>query len=90
KTTLKPDVVAVDGGELYAIEVKSTNRSEVHVPREQVERLLEFTKMFVVKCPSCGRAIRPKPVIAVRFLGRGWVLKEVDEQTGSIVIKTGG
>ncbi|MEN3048345.1 MAG: hypothetical protein ABDH63_06160 [Candidatus Caldarchaeales archaeon] len=90
KTTLKPDVLAVDGGELFAIEVKSTNGDEVHVPREQVERLLEFTKVFVVRCPSCGLAIRPKPVIAVRFLGRGWVLREVDERTGSIVIRASG
>ncbi|MCS7117931.1 MAG: hypothetical protein NZ957_03995 [Thaumarchaeota archaeon] len=89
KSTLKPDVLAVDGGELYAIEVKSTNGEEVIVPGEQVERLLEFSRMFVVKCPSCGHQIRPRPVIAVRFLRRGWVLREVDERQGSLLIKAG-
>ncbi|MCS7094365.1 MAG: hypothetical protein NZ988_00960 [Thaumarchaeota archaeon] len=89
KSTLKPDVLAVDGGELYAIEVKSTNREEVIVPKEQVERLLEFSKMFVVRCPSCGHQIRPRPVIAVRFLRRGWVLRSVDELQGSLIIRAG-
>jgi len=65
KLSLKPDVLAVDNGELCAIEVKSTNKKEVYIPREQLERLLAFSRLFVVRCPSCGHEIRPKPIIAV-------------------------
>jgi Holliday junction resolvase len=76
KLSLKPDVLAVDNGELCAIEVKSTNK------------LLAFTELFVVRCPSCGHEIRPKPMIAVRFLGRGWVVKEVSEVKEGMTVRS--
>jgi Holliday junction resolvase len=88
KLSLKPDVLAVDNGELCAIEVKSTNKREVYIPREQLERLLAFTELFVVLCPSCGHEIRPKPMIAVRFLGRGWVIKEVSEVKEGMTVRS--
>jgi Holliday junction resolvase len=88
KLSLKPDVLAVDNGELCAIEVKSTNKKEVYIPREQLERLLAFTELFVVRCPSCGQEIRPKPMIAVRFLGRGWVVKDVSEVREGMTVRS--
>lgn len=85
--TIKPDILAVDDGELYAIEVKSTNREEVYIPAEQLERLVSFSRLFEVKCPSCGERIRPRPVVAVRFLGRRWVFREVERIDEPMVIK---
>lgn len=87
KLSVKPDVLAVDGGELFAIEVKSTNKKEVYIGRDQLERLLTFTRLFVVRCPSCGQEIRPKPLVAVRFLGRGWVIREVGEVREGITVR---
>jgi Holliday junction resolvase len=75
--TYKPDLLAVDDGELCALEVKSTNRDRIYVRPEQLERLLGFVELFRVKCPHCGGTFTPKPILAVRFLGRGWVFQEV-------------
>ncbi|MCS7125522.1 MAG: Holliday junction resolvase Hjc [Aigarchaeota archaeon] len=84
----KPDIVAVDNGELLAIEVKSSRKKYVMLNSEQVGRLLEFSKRFVVKCPSCGGEIKPKPVLAVRFLNKGWRFIEIPRDwEGSIVVK---
>lgn len=87
---IKPDLLAVDGGELYAIEVKTTMGREVYVPEEQVKRLRAFAELFQVKCPSCGNVIKPKPVVAVRFLNRGWIFTEVDGSENSIVVRYHG
>ncbi|MEM4199323.1 MAG: hypothetical protein QW234_03315 [Nitrososphaerota archaeon] len=75
--TYKPDLLVVEAGELYALEVKSTNRDSIYVRPDQLERLLKFTELFRVKCPHCGGEFNPKPVLAVRFLGRGWVFQEI-------------
>jgi len=64
----KPDIIAVDDGELLAIEVKSSNKSYIALNEAQVRRLLEFCERFVVKCPRCGEEIRPKPILAARFV----------------------
>ncbi|MEM0442764.1 MAG: hypothetical protein QXX19_01320 [Candidatus Caldarchaeum sp.] len=68
----KPDMLAVDGGELIAVEVKSSSKSYAMLNSEQVSRLMEFVKKFEVKCPHCGERIHPRPVAAIRFVGRGW------------------
>ncbi|MCS6784607.1 MAG: hypothetical protein RMI43_00390 [Candidatus Caldarchaeum sp.] len=68
----KPDIIAVDKGELLAIEVKSSNKAYAAFSTEQVKRLKDFTERFEISCPHCGGKIRPKPVAAVRFVGRGW------------------
>ena len=84
----KPDVIAVDSGELLAIEVKSTNKSYVLLNSSQVERLLEFCKLFIVRCPQCGAEIRPKPIIAARFLNREWNFTEIPlNWRGSIMLR---
>ncbi len=75
--TYKPDLLVVEDGELYAIEVKSTNRASIYVRPDQLERLLRFTELFRIRCPHCGGEFNPKPVLAVRFLGRGWIFREV-------------
>lgn len=84
---IKPDILAVDDGELYAIEVKSTTREFMYVKPEQLSRLVSFSRLFEIKCRECGHKISPRPVLAVRFLGRGWVFKEIDDPTKPIFIK---
>ncbi|MEM0440748.1 MAG: hypothetical protein QW463_03985 [Candidatus Caldarchaeum sp.] len=68
----KPDVIAVDQGELLAIEVKSSSKNYASLSAEQVRRLREFGERFEVKCPHCGGTFKPRQVVAVRFVGRGW------------------
>jgi Holliday junction resolvase len=84
---IKPDILAVDDGELYAIEVKSTNREFLYVKPEQLSRLVTFSRLFEVRCRECGHKINPRPVLAIRFLGRGWVFREVEDPTKPIFIR---
>lgn len=84
----KPDIIATDDGELLAIEVKSTRKKYVMLNKDQVSRLLEFCRRFTVKCPKCGVKIKPKPILAVRFLNRGWRFIEVPEDwSGPIIVR---
>jgi len=84
----KPDIIAVDDGELLAIEVKSSNKSYIALNEAQVKRLLEFCERFVVRCPRCGEEIRPKPILAARFLGKEWRFVEIPpDWEGVIVVK---
>ncbi|MEM2547982.1 MAG: Holliday junction resolvase Hjc [Nitrososphaerota archaeon] len=84
----KPDIIATDNGELLAIEVKSTRKKYVILNQDQVGRLLEFCRRFVVKCPNCDEEIKPKPILAVRFLNRGWRFIEVPHDwDGSIIVR---
>ncbi len=73
----KPDIIAVDHGELLAIEVKSSSKRYAMLEVEQVKRLKDFSKRFRIKCPHCGGEFHPKPVVAIRFLGRGWRFLEL-------------
>ncbi|MEM4239332.1 MAG: hypothetical protein QXP49_06480, partial [Nitrososphaerota archaeon] len=61
--TFKPDLLVVEAGELYAIEVKSTNRDSIYVRPEQLERLRRFAELFRVKCPHCEKEFGPRPVL---------------------------
>jgi len=84
----KPDIIAVDSGELLAIEVKSSNKPYVILNSIQVRRLLDFCHLFVVRCPHCGAEIRPKPILAARFLGREWRFVEIPmDWKGPIMLK---
>lgn len=84
----KPDIIATDDGELLAIEVKSTRKKYVILNQDQVGRLLEFCRRFIVKCPNCNKEIKPKPILAVRFIDRGWRFIEIPQDwNGSIIVK---
>ena len=84
----KPDIIAVDSGELLAIEVKSSNKPYVVLNAAQVKRLLDFCNSFVIRCPHCGAEIRPKPILAARFLGKEWRFVEIPmDWEGSIIVK---
>lgn len=84
----KPDIIAVDDGELLAIEVKSSSKPYVVLNAVQVKRLLDFCNLFVVKCPHCGAEVRPKPILAARFLGKEWRFVEIPmDWKGSIILK---
>ena len=76
----KPDIIAVDHGELLAIEVKSSNKNYAMLDKEQIERLLTFVERFTVRCPHCSRFFNPRPVFAIRFLGRGWRFVEINKE----------
>jgi len=85
---VKPDIIAVDDGELLAIEVKSSRKNYVMLNKDQLKRLTEFCRRFVVRCPECGKEIKPKPILAVRFLNKGWRFIEVPEDwDGPIIVK---
>lgn len=87
----KPDIIAVDSGELLAIEVKSSNKPYVILNSSQVERLLAFCNRFVVRCPHCGAEIKPKPILAARFLNREWSFAEIPMNwKGSIILRKSG
>ncbi|MEM1945371.1 MAG: hypothetical protein QW756_01480 [Nitrososphaerota archaeon] len=88
----KPDIIAVDHGELLAIEVKSSNRNYAMLEVEQVRRLKEFSKRFKITCPHCNREFNPKPVVAIRFLGRGWryVILPLDSEDRRLVLRWDG
>ncbi len=84
----KPDIIAVDEGELLAIEVKSSNKSYVALNSSQVRRLLDFCRFFVVRCPHCGAEIKPKPILAARFLRKEWRFVEIPmDWEGSIILR---
>lgn len=73
----KPDIIAVDDGELLAIETKTSRKDYVMLNKNQAERLTSFCESFAVRCPFCGRSFSPKAVLAARFLNRGWKFVEV-------------
>ncbi|MEM2237135.1 MAG: hypothetical protein QXU87_01065 [Candidatus Caldarchaeum sp.] len=77
----KPDIVAVDGGEFLAVEVKSSGKPYALLTAEQVARLMEFVQRFEIKCPHCGKRFNPKPVAAIRFVGRGWRFIDLSKHT---------
>lgn len=73
KRTRYPDLVAIMKGTVLAFEVKTTrNPSTIYIKREQVEKLLEFT-----------RRAGGYPFIAVKIIGTGnWrfiPIKELEE-----------
>jgi len=76
----KPDIIAVDHGELLAVEVKSSTRGYAMLETQQVRRLREFAERFQVTCPSCGVNFRPKQVVAIRFVGKGWRFLELSQE----------
>lgn len=57
--TYKPDLLVVEDGELYAIEVKSTNRASKYVRPDQLARLLRFAELFRIKCPTAAESSTP-------------------------------
>ncbi|MEM3631097.1 MAG: Holliday junction resolvase Hjc, partial [Nitrososphaerota archaeon] len=84
----KPDLIAVDNGNLLAIEVKSTRKDYIMLNKEQIKRIKEFCEKFIVKCPHCGKEFSPKPVLAARFLNREWKFLEIPmELEDSLIIK---
>ncbi|RLF08798.1 MAG: hypothetical protein DRJ69_05870, partial [Thermoprotei archaeon] len=75
-------------GELLAIEVKSSNKPYIALSETRVKRLLDFCKRFVIRCPCCGAEIRPKPILAARFLRREWRFIEIPmDWSGQILLR---
>lgn len=84
----KPDLIAVDNGNLLAIEVKSTRKDYIMLNKEQVKRIISFCEKFIVKCPHCGKDFSPKPILAARFLNREWKFLEIPMKLeGPLIIK---
>ncbi|MCS7134582.1 MAG: Holliday junction resolvase Hjc [Candidatus Pacearchaeota archaeon] len=55
------DLLAGNGKEKYAIEVKISSKEKKYIEKKQIENLREFSKKF--------GAI---PLIAIKFLRKGW------------------
>ncbi|WP_297506734.1 Holliday junction resolvase Hjc [Thermococcus sp.] len=55
------DLIAGNGKLYLCIEVKSTGEERLYIPKEDVEKLISFSERFG------GR-----PLLAVKFRGRGW------------------
>lgn len=52
----RPDIIAGNKRNIYAIELKSSSRNSIYIKKEQIKELLEFSKLF-------GAV----PVVAVKF-----------------------
>ncbi len=62
-----PDVVAGNGKLYLAIEVKTTTKDKIYIDSEQIDALLEFSKIFGAK-----------PYIGVKFKYTKWLFLEPD------------
>ena len=60
-----PDVVAGNGKLYLAIEVKTTTKDKIYIDSEQIDALLEFSKIFGAK-----------PYIGVKFKYTKWLFLE--------------
>lgn len=63
-----PDLVIGRFGSVLAFEVKSTVDDFVYISNEQLSNLLTFSSVFGAK-----------PLVAVKFIGRGWRFFDVPE-----------
>ncbi|WP_297499469.1 Holliday junction resolvase Hjc [Thermococcus sp.] len=57
------DLIAGNGEVYLCIEVKSTGEERLYVPKEDVEKLTSFSERF-----------GGKPLLAIKFKGKGWRL----------------
>ncbi len=63
-----PDIIASNNIRRLAIEVKSTKRSTLYIPKDEVDALLSFSRMFGAE-----------PWIAVRFVRTDWLFLSTDD-----------
>ncbi|ACS33219.1 Holliday junction resolvase Hjc [Thermococcus gammatolerans] len=66
----KVDVIAGNGRLYLCIEVKSTKGRRIYLSKEDLEKLLSFSRMF-----------GGKPYVAVKFIGREWRFFPAEEIT---------
>lgn len=64
-----PDLMAVKNSANYAIECKATISSKLYIAKEKIEQLLEFSRLA-----------NAKPIIAVKFINKGWRFFEPDKK----------
>ncbi|WP_048056065.1 Holliday junction resolvase Hjc [Pyrococcus sp. ST04] len=64
----KVDLVAGNGKKFLCIEVKSTKKDKIYIKKEDIERLVSFSRKF-------GGI----PVLAVKFIGNGWKFMNVEK-----------
>jgi len=65
-----PDLVIGREGNVLAVEVKSTINDFVYISEEQLSNLVQFSNVFGAK-----------PLVAVKFISRGWRFFDVPELT---------
>ena len=63
-----PDLVIGRDGRVLAFEVKSTVKDYVYISKSQLNNLLDFSRVFGAK-----------PLVAVKFINRGWRFFEIPE-----------
>ncbi|ASJ16882.1 Holliday junction resolvase [Thermococcus chitonophagus] len=64
----KVDLIAGNGKRYLCIEVKSTRKNEIYLKEKEVKQILEFSRKF-------GGI----PILAVKFIGRGWRFIPIEE-----------
>jgi Holliday junction resolvase len=69
-----PDLVIGRAGQVLAFEVKSTVSDYVYISKSQLNNLLSFSKVFGAR-----------PLVAVKFINRGWRFFEVPETSSKNV-----
>ena len=64
----RPDVLAGNGKDIYAFEVKSSKKDNIYIRNEQIDELLRFSKKFGAK-----------PLICVKFTREPYTLLNVKQ-----------
>lgn len=76
-----PDILASNGERTIAIECKATKKSQQYFDKEQIDQLIQFSKMF-----------RAEPLIAIKF-SANWHFFNLEDlnstPSGKFVIKKG-
>ena len=63
-----PDVLAGNGYNTYAIEVKSSRKNNIYIRKEQINELKRFSKRFGAK-----------PVICVKFTYKPYIILNIEQ-----------
>ena len=69
-----PDIIASNNLRRLALECKATKKTSVYIPKDEIEALMEFSKMFGAE-----------PWIAVRFARQEWFFLTIEDmkETGN-------
>jgi len=63
-----PDIIASNNLRRLAIEVKSSRKNNVYIPKEEIEALVQFARMFGAE-----------PWVAVRFVRMDWFFLNIED-----------
>lgn len=64
----RPDVLAGNGTDIYAFEVKSSKKDNIYIRKEQIDELLRFSKKFGAN-----------PLICIKFTREPYTILKVNQ-----------